>query len=585
MTKTVRDTRQPLSLADRATQARKRFHRDERGSMIVFGLFVFVLLILAGGMAVDLMRTETARTRLQSTLDRAVLAAAGFEQDQDPETVVRDYVAKAGLSDFLIDVDVTDTAGLRSVRVDANVNVASFFMDFIGIRYLPAPASSAAGESTANLEIALVLDVSQSMDGSKLEELKDAAQEFVDTILLTTDPDRVKISVIPYATQVSVPPTLLDLLIDVFNREHSYSSCIDFDDEDFLTPSILPPTLVLSADQLKQSDHFDPFYNWGPEVAPANGQPPVHTCNPNESQQLLPMAHDGEALNDYIEGLISDGNTSIDIGMKWAAATLDPAMGNFWNLTVTSLGSFLFNPIAPWGDSSTDKVIVLMTDGHNSDEFRLPDDFPRWSEVYYDDLRGEYWVKAKDDRDADGDGRRSSDNWFWVDARVNRQSNFWRKNDEWPYAPEVCHEEGYWYLWRWVTRTVCEITPTNIEPNLRRLSYDELFDRVSLYYNAYYHHYLQNYDNRELNTWFYDLRERADIEPGTKNARLHNMCNTLKANDVQIYAIGFDVEDEDVPYMADCASSSSHFMRVAPNNLNDAFGSIARQLTVLRLTQ
>ena len=48
-----------------------RFKRDEEGSLLIFGLFAFVMMLLLAGVSLDLMRFEERRTRLQATIDRA----------------------------------------------------------------------------------------------------------------------------------------------------------------------------------------------------------------------------------------------------------------------------------------------------------------------------------------------------------------------------------------------------------------------------------------------------------------------------------------------------------------------------------
>jgi Flp pilus assembly protein TadG len=85
-----------------------RFGRDEHGSILILSLFLLVLMLMIAGMSVDQMRAETQSARLQSTLDRAVLAGASLEQTLDSEDVVRDYFAKAGLTEFLTDVTVVE---------------------------------------------------------------------------------------------------------------------------------------------------------------------------------------------------------------------------------------------------------------------------------------------------------------------------------------------------------------------------------------------------------------------------------------------------------------------------------------------
>ncbi|MEI6098970.1 MAG: Tad domain-containing protein, partial [Alphaproteobacteria bacterium] len=101
------------ALSDRSVRkwglgARLRgFCRDQDGALIIFGLMLFILMLMIGGLAVDLMRHENTRTRLQNTLDRSVLAAASLNQTRPPADVVRDYMLKAGLTEQLDSVQVT----------------------------------------------------------------------------------------------------------------------------------------------------------------------------------------------------------------------------------------------------------------------------------------------------------------------------------------------------------------------------------------------------------------------------------------------------------------------------------------------
>jgi hypothetical protein len=57
-----------------------RFSRAEDGGLLVFGLFMVVPMLIAAGIAVDKIRFEYERTRLQNTADSAVLAAASLAQ-------------------------------------------------------------------------------------------------------------------------------------------------------------------------------------------------------------------------------------------------------------------------------------------------------------------------------------------------------------------------------------------------------------------------------------------------------------------------------------------------------------------------
>ena len=78
-----------------------KFALDDSGTMTIFATYIILMMILVCGIGVDLMRNELERTEVQATMDRAILAAADLDQTLDPEDVVSDYFAKAGLSDFL----------------------------------------------------------------------------------------------------------------------------------------------------------------------------------------------------------------------------------------------------------------------------------------------------------------------------------------------------------------------------------------------------------------------------------------------------------------------------------------------------
>jgi hypothetical protein len=231
--------------------------RSEDGSMVIFGLFLLLMMLTVGGLGFDFMRYEAQRTRLQATLDRAVLAAAAMDQPLDAKEVVLDYFAKAGLSGYIDanDIDVVNTLTSRRVTASASMTVDATLLRFVGIHSLSAPAAGSAEESASQTEISLVLDVSGSMGWnsqsgkSKIWELRNAARKFVNIVLCnpadpeetvdcTVEPGKVSVNIVPYSEQVLVGESLLSL----FNAtsEHVYSSCVTFAADDFTTTAITP---------------------------------------------------------------------------------------------------------------------------------------------------------------------------------------------------------------------------------------------------------------------------------------------------------------------------------------------------------
>lgn len=146
----------------------QRFLVSQDGSLTILALCLFLLMVMMGGLAVDLMRYEATRTTLQNTLDRATLASASLTQTLDAQEVVNDYFTKAGMQQQLDGVTVTEGLNFRNVVADASAATNPYFLHLIGQNGLDAKGHSMAEQRVTNVEIALVLDVSGSMSGTKL---------------------------------------------------------------------------------------------------------------------------------------------------------------------------------------------------------------------------------------------------------------------------------------------------------------------------------------------------------------------------------------------------------------------------------
>jgi Flp pilus assembly protein TadG len=176
--------------------------QDECGGITIFVLVMFVLLLVAGGMAVDYQRFELARADLQNALDRGVLAATNSNQtydgsgtlsvDEQAELLIAGYLASRNYKPTGLNLSTTvgQVAGGRAITASADEPVDTIFLRLMGINRLNVAVISGAIQAVPKLEITLVLDVSGSMGwdstsapGTKLAQLKIAAKQFLDTIL------------------------------------------------------------------------------------------------------------------------------------------------------------------------------------------------------------------------------------------------------------------------------------------------------------------------------------------------------------------------------------------------------------------
>jgi Flp pilus assembly protein TadG len=369
-----------------------RFRREEDGSIILFSLFLFVLMILIGGMAVDLMRFETRRVHVQNTLDSAMLAAADLDQDLDPEDVVRDYFATAGYdpNGVTVAVDETRLGGVdlvgRSISASTRVNVPTIFMHMLDVPLLSSPVSSAATENIQNVEISLVLDISGSMrwtetnnvqpstlDGrNRINELRKAVRGFAKSVLQVscetdsngvetcTQPDSTSsttINIIPYAGHVNPGPEMFTILGG--NRWHSWSSCKEVTNADFGNGD-LPRN---SGNQLPH------FMNWTPGTG---GWVNWGWC-PKDDASILYASNDYQEIVDFITNIKLHDGTATHVGMKYGVALLNPSSRDEFGLLADAgvIEDEYRNRPADFDEEDVVKYIVLMTDGATTGQHRI----------------------------------------------------------------------------------------------------------------------------------------------------------------------------------------------------------------------
>ena len=528
------------------TRALARFRREEDGSLLIFGLFCFVMMMLLAGVALDLMRFEERRTMLQNTIDRAALAAADLEQTLPPKDVVKDYFLKAGLTPPA-DGDIIVTQGTnndsRTVQISVTEELPTWFMNMMGIDSLTTPASGTAQESIGQLEISLVLDVSGSMNSNnRLTNLKPAAKSFIDQIFDAAEPGKVSISLITYSTQVSLGPDLMAY----FNTtgEHASSDCIEFVDADMATTSMdfgFGPT-----DRVYQRNgHFDPFYTATP---PSLLNCPART---ETNRHIRAFSGDRDALKTHIDSLQASGNTSIDDGMKWGAALLDPSMQPVVDDMIadgTLPTEFGERPYA-YDNSESLKIVVLMTDGENTTEYRLKDTYDHGQSLLFGNTSYSATSTSKNQYSLYDPSRSTNKYYSFRNARWQSQ----------PYG-DLSGEPGEAFPMTW----------------------PEVWAKMSVRYFADQIIYTATGSSSQRNTW--RTLPMTWVGPSAKDGRTRTACNAAKAEKVRIFTIGFEAPLVGRNLLRDCASTPANYYDAAGAGILDAFTGIANSINKLRLT-
>ncbi|TYB87665.1 Tad domain-containing protein [Oceaniovalibus sp. ACAM 378] len=568
------DTKQRGSANDRVT-----FLDDEAGSLTILALFFFICMVIIGGISIDIMMFENNRTRLQNLSDRAALAAADLDQTVPAAVIVGSYFEKEGLADYLKDVQVTQSVNQRSVRVDTEKTQKTMFLNFwnhTGVDTLTPRSLSVATELRTDMEISLVLDVSNSMNwassapgsSSKLADLKSAATRFVDKIYNTEESERITMNLVPYATHVNAGPAIMDEL--GVTAKHPYSNCLAFADADF------NETLIRGGDAYEHTMHFDQWYT--------EEKPQLYVC-PSEADQIVrPFLHDPVEIKQHINSLTANGNTSIEIGMKWGAAFLDPSARNLTQRLINDgdVDSAYDERPYGWDRSNTEKFIVVLTDGVNTVQQEInsayatgPSGVWRWTPNPAVPVSFYSWSSPEI---GDEDGDRIANERYW-----NRRVTLPRSVTG--IAP-ITIPQGWSNLPLGQNPGAINAALTAALPQSQppvQLDYSELWNEMSVRHFATLYVRGQRGSSWSMNRFYNDVWR--DVLGPTKDARLLDLCNQTRTKGATVFTIGFEVTDHSASVMSQCASTPNYFIRVVGDDLEDAFDAIAASITKLRLTQ
>ena len=527
-----------------------RFRREEDGAIVIFSVFMLLIILFLGSLGVDMMRFEMERAKLQSTLDRAVLAAADIDQSLDPASVVNDYFTKSGLGGSVTGVTVTEGLGYRSVSATARKTINTQLIHMLGVDTMSAPAAGAAEERVDAVEISLVLDISGSMAfNNRMTNLEDAGLEFIDAIFDNSAEDKVSMSIVPYNGQVNIGPDLMDKYN--ITHQHTNSYCVDLPTSVYTTAALsrtLPMPQHVFADTYNTSNTNSSYSTTNMAPSTAN-----RWCDPNPVNRVRVHSNNVTQLRDHIRALNPVGATSIDAGMRWGAALLDPSARSVVTELVGEgvvIAPFAGRPLA-YNDPEVLKVLVLMTDGEHWPNEYINDPFrsgvsPVW--------------------------QNTSNNRLSIRHNVSGSNTFyWPGNNTWNNRPEGAS------------------SATNMGTAVQ-LTWEQVWQTARVAWVA--HHLYRRPLGGTLDGWINTLRTREGTirspgphEVSTMNNRLLNLCTRVKEQGVVIYTVAFEAPSVGRTLLRNCASSANHAFDVNGLEIRSAFASIATSIRKLRLTQ
>ena len=341
------------------------FASDQSGAVLILSALLLPLLLLVVGFGIDYSNAIRVRTTVATALDAALLAAArdlsiGAIDESDVNAQVNAYfeanVAGSNLNNISIgnvETALNTNDGTISGSVDADVQTA--FSGIVQTDNINVGTDAEATYNLLNIELALVLDVTGSMRGSRLRNMKTAAKDLIDLIIPETNQsggiDKVRVSVVPYSDLVNVGE-----YEQAITGYTSGESCV-YERGGVYARRQTPPVGPV--------DGFGPVDDDGRVNTPPSGRGNRseksiindernfrgYACS---NPTLLPLSGDKATLKAQIDSLSASGWTSGHIGIQWGWYTLSPRFNRVWAAE---------SDARAYDEPKNLKVMVVMTDG------------------------------------------------------------------------------------------------------------------------------------------------------------------------------------------------------------------------------
>lgn len=313
---------------------------------IIFALSIMIMIAVVGG-AVDYGRWHNAKTKQQHAIDTAALAAGRVSQTSGGNATAvieaaHNYYQQIKSTDLVAETttfELVDSG--KAVRGISEARVATPFLTFVGYPELPINVGARVilangANSDERIEVSMMLDITGSMSGQKIEDLKLAAKDLVNIVVDATDPDYARVALAPFSEHVNVGQEFFEKVTN-----------------------IEPPNATVANTCVRERDGAERYT----EEQPRPGMfftpgPDTGWCRPGTT--IMPLSGDKTALTAHIDTFAAQGMTAGHLGTAWAWYMLSPKWSGVWPSQ---------SHAKPYGDPKVKKIAVLMTDGDYNQQY------------------------------------------------------------------------------------------------------------------------------------------------------------------------------------------------------------------------
>lgn len=321
------------------------WRRDTRANTIMLFALMVMPIVTVLALAIDSSRQVNADRHVQFALDAASLVGVLALEDA---SLSDGDIRELSLQAFRANLDTShkDLACLETavaidrarvaVQVKANCKVAAMVGGDITPESLSVANSATAQATLRKMDLAMMLDVSGSMGGEKLEFLKMAAKDTAKTLFSISAEDQVRLSFVSFGTTVNA---------GIYGNLALGRPENDDRDDDGLEKVCVTPR--------------EGFAAWRDD-APILGKRVGRRPSSCPSSSILPLTANLTEFNKGIDSLIAGGWTGGQVGVAWSWYLISPKWSDIWPSASKPL---------PYEDAEAVKAVILMTDGAFNSHF------------------------------------------------------------------------------------------------------------------------------------------------------------------------------------------------------------------------
>lgn len=313
------------------SRKRTAFFWNDWGTVApLFGLSALVFMFVIG-IAIDGSRAYQASSEVTTALDAAAMAAAkelrtnSAASDDDLQLLAENYFrgnleTSGGVGIIFDKLTLKSNRAAGSVTLSVDTRLPTTFSRLLAVNELDIPRSATALDGTRKIELSMMLDLSGSMYGSKISDLKVAASELIKILVGANKVGaNNRIAIAPYSTAVNAGP-YAGLVTGLLSR----NDCVTERTGAYAFADVDPSLRLLNQK--------------------------AKSCPDSE---VMPLTDKESALTKHIEAMQPGGMTAGHLGIAWSWYLLSPEWATVWPSES--------KPEAYSSDVM--KVAIIMTDG------------------------------------------------------------------------------------------------------------------------------------------------------------------------------------------------------------------------------